>query len=275
MSSSFLYRKLAQAYPAGAAEVALGAADEERIYDMPNLLSWFSADSSYFNAGTGVYKDKGPRGNNWQQATVAQQPTAVPNWRSTGWPALSFDGVNDRIPALFNAPVGPMTLVAVCDVLINDVDQAVIGSNVGNTVFAQYYLEMYHAAPFAFCRFGTQGRASVGVVGTCEQSAANRSPTTDPVSGTLDCQLQWGSVNSGTWFTTVAPAVRARQPGRDDAVGRVPHANREHLHRQHRRGARVHRRDEGHLRSHDAGGGAEGEIWDPLTASRSRGTSTA
>lgn len=196
---SFLFKKLGQPYTPGAVETAWGVAGEERIYDMPNLLSWFTSEPAYFDAGTGVYRDKGPRGNHWLQATAGQQPTPVANWRGTGYPALSFDGVNDRIPANFNAPVGPMTLVAVVDVLINDVSQAVIGSNIGSAVSAQYYLGLYHQGVDVFCRFNSVATVGSGSVGT-QSLPMVIVGNYDPVNGTLDAQK-----NGGAW-TTYTPA---------------------------------------------------------------------
>jgi hypothetical protein len=203
MTSSFLYRKLGQSYPAGTIEAAFGAADEERIYDMPNLHSWFTADPAYFNSGTGTYSDKGPRGNNWVQPVVGQQPTPVANWRSTGWPALSFDGITNRIPANFNAPVGPMTLAAVIDVLINDLDQAVIASNIGSAVSVQYFLAAYHAGIDSMCRFSGAFAGGTGTVGT-QSLPMIIVGNFDPINGTIDVQK-----NGGTWTTITG--VQANQ----------------------------------------------------------------
>lgn len=205
MSNSYLYRKLNQTVAAGAVETAFGAANEEKIYDLPNLHSWFTSDPAYFDGATGTYKDKGPRGNHWQQTDATKRPAQVANWRGTGYPAVTFDGVNDCIPALFHSPVGPLTLVVVGDSnSIQDADQTFIGSNVGNTTFTQYYLATYHGGIEFFVRFNNAGTGTVGVVGSVSNkllAVAN----SDPVSGTLDCQC-WGSVNSGTWFTYGSPA---------------------------------------------------------------------
>jgi hypothetical protein len=166
------------------------------ILAIPSLHSWFNADPALFNAGTGVYADKGPRGNNWKNTTSSQRPTLTANWRSTGQPALTFDGVDDRIPADHVTPVGPITVVAVVDIVGVAGSPCIVGNNSGSTYQG---LKLYTNAnrPLFYSRSAQAFIPSAPSANVPHIFVGNL----DPMGGTVNI-----SADGGSWVTTAIGA---------------------------------------------------------------------
>lgn len=167
---------------------------EEQIYDLPALHSWLQAGAP---DGFGVYADRGQRGNNWVQATAANQPPLLTNWHGlTGLSAFNFDGVTAfNAAGSFILPPGEITVAAVFDL------NASTSTGDGNrrTLLTS---QMAPANQFGFCQQNRKPTLyTTGLASTCQLPSALSTNTTHLVIhvwSAADQELAI-SVDGGAW----------------------------------------------------------------------------
>lgn len=182
---------------------------ERTLYESGHLYSWWTARASNYNAGTGVFSDRGPRGNHWVQATAGSLPAAVANWHSTGLDARSFDNTDDWIDAQHDAPLGCFSAVILGEMdsswsAGDNLDKIWLANKIGTGTSQQFRCTGINRK----LRIDSQGTSSAQTAAVSLNTPHIFVFVFDPLNQTFGIRL-----DGGTWQSTAMPV--AATPYRD------------------------------------------------------------
>lgn len=176
---------------------------ERTLYESPEIWSWWTARSSNFDSGTGIFTDRGPRGNNWIQATAGNLPSLVTNWKGTGLDARSFDNTDDWIDASHNGPLGCFSAVILGEIDTgwsagDNADKVWLGTQSGTGTSQQFRFTGVNRK----LRVDSQGTSSAQTAALTQNVAKVITFVIDPTNKEMACRFDGGS-----WTSVALPVA--------------------------------------------------------------------